>query len=106
MRVVGVALMDSLEVLQKLRYPPLKSWVPGFYRILLLTDISYSRPVSVEAEKKLLQRKKLKKRATTLLTLVAIVYGLQKGWGTDRLTVLLETVGRFFYSLSDRLVRA
>lgn len=41
-----------------------------------------------------------------LLTLVAIVYGLQKGWGTERLTVLLETVGRFFYSLSDRLVRA
>jgi hypothetical protein len=98
--------MDSLEVLQKLRYPPLKSWVPRFYRILLLTDISYSRPVSVESEKKLYQRKKLMKRATTLLTLVAIVYGLQKGWGTDRLTVLLETVGRFFYSLSDRLVRA
>jgi hypothetical protein len=41
-----------------------------------------------------------------MLTLLAIVYGLQKGWGTARLTIVLETVGRFFYSLSDRLVRA
>jgi hypothetical protein len=98
--------MASLEVLQKLRYPQIKSWVPAFYRMLLLTDVSYSRPVSVESEKKLYERMKLKKRVTAVLTLVAIVYGLQKGWGTDRLTVLLEAVGRFFYSLSDRLVRA
>jgi hypothetical protein len=103
---VGLALIASLEILQKLRYPPLKSWVPGFYRFLLLSDISYSRPVSVESEKKLYQRKKLQKRVTTVLALLGIIYGLRKGWGTERLTVLLETAGRFFYSLSDRLVRA
>jgi len=103
---MGLTLMISLEILQKLRYPPLGSWVPGFYRILLLSDISYSRPVSVESEKKLYERKKLKKRITSLVALLGIAYGLQNGWGTTRLTVLLEAVGRFFYSLSDRLVRA
>ena len=103
---MGSALITSLEILQKLRYPPLKSWVPGFYRFLLLSDVSYTRPVSVESEKRLHKRQRLQKRVTTVLALLGIVYGLRKGWGTEQLTVLLEAAGRFFYSLSDQLVRA
>lgn len=57
------------------------TWVPKFYRFLLLTDVSYKRPVSVEAEEKAYKARKRLGRLLFVLALAGAGWAVQSGMG-------------------------
>lgn len=90
-------------MLQKLRYPPLKSWVPKFYKFLLLTDISYKRPISVEHEEAADKRAKLYKKLGLVVALISMIAGIRAGYGAIEVGLVREVYARILEAVRERL---